>query len=205
MSIRLLTCYSSALGNNIAGVMCVLCVLCLNTSVQAKTPLPSTTPSSAPPAALAVALPSDWLTIGETRLSVLWFDIYDARLASPTGVFESVESPQLLTLTYLRDIKKSALIKETRKHIKPFANESDRKQWLIQLSTFFPTVKKGDQIAFLIDDTGKGHFFHNQKWIGTLEDTAFSSAFINIWLSDNSQYPKLAKRLRGELRNEANL
>ena len=63
-------------------------------------------------------------------------------------------------------------------------------------------MKKGDQLAFYIDAQGGGHFFFNQKWIGVINEPDFSQAFINIWLSDQSSYPRLAKRLRGELTNE---
>ena len=143
-------------------------------------------------------LPDSWKRVGLADLKVLWFDIYRAELFSSNGQFEGLDEPLLLKLTYLRDIRKSDLLEETRKQIQPFAMQTSVESWLSQLDEIGVDIKKGDELAFLINSQGVGHFFSKDRWLGAIEDPAFGRAFIQIWLSDQSSYPQLAKQLRGE-------
>ncbi|MGL5537343.1 MAG: chalcone isomerase family protein, partial [Aeromonas veronii] len=43
-----------------------------------------------------------------------------------------------------------------------------------------------------------GHFWWQEKPLGTLADPQFSAAFLAIWLADNSRDPALTRRLRGQ-------
>ena len=149
-----------------------------------------------------LSFPEDLKKVGQAELQVLWFDIYEARLLNPEGIYSGSGGKMMLTLDYKRRISVEDLLDETEFQIKRFARPSDIRGWLSQLEAFWVTVKKGDQLAFYIDAQGGGHFFFNQKWIGVINEPDFSQAFINIWLSDQSSYPRLAKRLRGELNNE---
>ena len=56
----------------------------------------------------------------------------------------------------------------------------------------------GDRLTFYIDAEGKGHFWWQDKPLGTLADPQFSAAFLAIWLADNSRDPALTRRLRGQ-------
>lgn len=150
----------------------------------------------------AMTAPQGWKTVGSAHLKVFWFDIYTAELQSPSGEFVSYDKPLMLSLNYRRNISKKSLLKETRKQIKPFAEPAKLASWMQKLDALWPDIAKGDQLRFWIDTQGKGHFFHNQNWIGSLEEPAFSRAFIQIWLSPDSSYPKLARKLRGELNDE---
>lgn len=152
--------------------------------------------------AQAMTPPQDWKTVGNAHLKVLWFSIYKAELQSPSGEFLGFDSSLLLSLDYKRNISKKDLIKETRKQIKPFAPQAKLAPWIEQLENIWPDIAKGDQLRFWIDAEGKGHFFYNQNWIGSLDEPGFSAAFIQIWLSPDSSYPKLARKLRGELNDE---
>lgn len=148
------------------------------------------------------SLPGDWKTVGAAELSVLWIDVYQAELLTPEGKFENVGSPAILKITYRRDISQRDLIDETRKQIKPFVDPKKAEFWLKQLQQFWPDITEGDQLSFWIDEEGKGRFYFNQKLIGSITEEDFSMAFISIWLSDKSSYPRLARKLRGELSNE---
>lgn len=154
-------------------------------------------------ACASVGVPSDWEKVGEAELKVLWFRIYDAELFTPNGGFGTMEGPLMLTLNYKRDISKTDLLKETKDQLRLFASDEKIKSWSLKLGRIWPEIKQGDQLSFLIDDNRQGHFFYNQSWIGSITETAFSRAFISIWLSDNSSYPSLAKKLRGEFNDEA--
>ena len=142
-------------------------------------------------------LPQNWQRIGEADLSVLWFDVYNAELLSPDGRYSGINSPLVLKLNYRRNISKLDLLEETQKQIEKFAPTDQTDLWLTKLSQIWPDIRKGDQLAFWIDQNNTGHFFYNERFIGSFKDPAFSDAFIQIWLSDNSSYPNLAKQLRG--------
>lgn len=145
-------------------------------------------------------LPQNWQRIGEADLSILWFDVYNAELLSADGRYVGTKTPLILKLNYRRNISQRDLLDETQKQIEKFARTAQTDRWLAKLSQIWPNIKKGDQLAFWVDQKNIGHFFYNANWIGSLEDPAFSSAFIQIWLSDNSSYPDLAKKLRGSVK-----
>ncbi|MGH1460954.1 MAG: chalcone isomerase family protein [Neptuniibacter sp.] len=155
-----------------------------------------------PVSSTEVTPPDDWERVGAAELKVLWFKVYKAELFTATGVYDQPEMPLLLQLTYQRDISKADLIDETEEQLKPFAPGEKVSAWLIQLDQIWPEIRQGDQFSFWVDEQGKGSFFHNQRWIGTLAAPEFSYAFINIWLSEQSNYPELAKKLRGDSRDE---
>lgn len=152
----------------------------------------------------SVVAPNDWRKVGEAELKVLWFRIYEAELFTPNGSFNTTAGPLMLRLNYKRNIAKEDLLKETKDQLKAFASDENIEAWALRLKQIWPEIKQGDQLSFLIDGGGQGHFFYNQSWIGRIPEMAFSHAFINIWLSDNSSYPSLAKKLRGEF-NDATL
>ncbi|WP_051221735.1 chalcone isomerase family protein [Neptunomonas japonica] len=145
-------------------------------------------------------LPQNWQRIGEADLSILWFDVYNAELLSADGRYLGVSNPLILKLNYRRNISQRDLLDETQKQIEKFTHTEQVDVWLTKLSQMWPSIKKGDQLAFWVDQKNTGHFFFNDNWIGSLEDPAFSRAFIQIWLSDKSSYPDLAKKLRGSVK-----
>ncbi|RVU29464.1 chalcone isomerase family protein [Neptunomonas marina] len=138
-----------------------------------------------------------WQDVGEAHLKVFWFDVYNAVLRTPTGRFDGYDAPLQLCLDYQRKIRKKMLLDETRKHLNPLATQAKVERWMLELQQMWPSVKEGDQIAFQIDEQGKGHFFFNQTWIGTMKDPEFSPAFVKIWLGRSSMFPELAEKLRG--------
>lgn len=150
----------------------------------------------------ASVLPEHWQRVGQAELKVLWFDIYHAELLTPNGEFQPADDDLLLRLTYQRDVRRAKLLKETAKELKRFADEPQIVKWLSELETFWPDVSRGDRLVFYITPEGQGHFFNNDEWLGVIKDPDFSQAFINIWLAEQSRFPKLAARLRGEVLNE---
>jgi hypothetical protein len=151
----------------------------------------------------AKVLPKHWKQVGEATLSILWFDVYTARLLTPTGSYAGFKGPLVLQLKYLRNISQQDLLKETAKQFKKFTSVQQANQWIKELHSIWPSLKKGDQLAFWIDQNGSGHFFLTavntqlSRWIGSVDDQLFGQTFIQIWLSKSSSYPKLAKQLRG--------
>lgn len=138
-----------------------------------------------------------WTTIGTAKLSVLWFDIYEAELSSADGLFNQDQNFKL-TLTYLRDFEADELIDETFNQISEPIEKQQELSWRKSLKAMWPDVKESDQISFIKTNEGTSHFFFNQKFVGTIEDKAFGKHFADIWLAKDSAYPKLASKLKGE-------
>ena len=69
----------------------------------------------------------------------------------------------------------------------------------------FPDIKKGDELTYLTD--GKtGQLLYRQagiaqiKTVGFVQDERMNDAFLSIWLSPNTEFPKLRKQLIGQVR-----
>jgi hypothetical protein len=62
---------------------------------------------------------------------------------------------------------------------------------------FWPDVVKGDVLVFHVDESAVGRFYYNGELIGKQQDEIFSSAFLSIWLSEQSRNQSLKNRLVG--------
>lgn len=148
--------------------------------------------------AVAKPLPQEMKLIGEAELKVLWFRVYNARLESPQGAFVSASMPLLLTLEYQRDISKQDLLEETRKQWQRAGIEpDDQAVWLASLTELWPDIRRHDSLGFYQDADGDGHFYYNQRYLGSIRNNRFSRAFLNIWLSENSDFPQFTRQLTG--------
>ena len=141
--------------------------------------------------------PKSYETVGKTRLKVLWFDVYDAVLKTPNGRYVT-GSPALLELSYLRDIKSKALVKETKKQLANALSDEVLERAASQLGELWPDVTSGDKISFLKLSDDKGVFYFNDNELGEVNMPNFAAAFLDIWLGEDSEYPKLAAQLKGE-------
>jgi hypothetical protein len=136
--------------------------------------------------------------VGEARLSVLFWDIYDASLIAPSGTFTK-QGPFALKLTYLRDFEgddiASRSIDEMRKQ--GMKDEIKLAKWYEQMQQIFPNVAEGQTITGVVDSDQNSHFYYNNSYAGIVEDAEFSQWFFNIWLSENTSEPKMRDNLLG--------
>jgi hypothetical protein len=135
--------------------------------------------------------------IGEATLKVAFFNIYDATLLSPSGSYAPGTEPLLLQLTYRRSIDNQTLVEKTIDELADKFTDQELADFKNQLAEIWPSVSRGDQLAFLLQPTGPGEFFFNGEPIGAVGSQAFNRAFIGIWLGEDSRYPKLARKLKG--------
>jgi hypothetical protein len=143
--------------------------------------------------------PGNMTTVGEATLKVFWFEIYDARLDSLTGQYSQADQPMSLELTYKRDISRKDLLDETAKQWRRQGLSADQfTPWLALLTDIWPDIRKQDSLMFYQDDQSNGHFYLNDRFIGSVNEPGFSQAFLAIWLSENSAFPELSRSLRGE-------
>lgn len=153
-----------------------------------------------PKSGLAMENTAPWETmklVGKGKLSVLFWDIYNARLYTATGQYEEKAYPIALQLTYLRDFKKQQLIEETEKQWQKlgFKDKQKIKQWLETLYQLWPDVKENQSITLYIDAQERSYFYFNDTKLGQLQDPEFAQAFLAIWLSEDTSAPEVRKKL----------
>ncbi|WP_417227245.1 hypothetical protein [Amphritea sp.] len=148
--------------------------------------------------ALAKPLPENLQVIGQAELKVLWFKVYSARLESLAGRYDAAISPLVLHLDYQRDISRQQLLDETASQWqRAKVNPADQARWLASLAQIWPDIRQQDSLSFYQASDG-GHFYHNQRYIGSIKDAGFSQTFLSIWLADNSDFPQLTRALTGK-------
>lgn len=150
-------------------------------------------------AALAFALSaqaSGLQLVGEARLSVLFWSVYDSRLYSDDGSYAPDKRPLRLEIEYLMDIESSALVKQTAQEWRHLDLEHERQQaWLRELAALWPDVSKHDTLTLEVDKRNRSTFFLNGERLGVMEDDDFGEQFLAIWLSPDTSRPKLRQQL----------
>jgi hypothetical protein len=144
-------------------------------------------------------------TVGEGQFSYLFWDLYQARLATADGQFSSYQQnkPILLELTYQRDISKADFVEATLDQWKAQHGQLEERhlRWGRQLELLWRDVKKGDRLACLYRADGLVEFSHNGQSLGIVEDATFGTEFLDIWLGAQTSAPKLRLALLGQNKN----
>ncbi|GAB3034311.1 chalcone isomerase family protein [Bowmanella dokdonensis] len=141
---------------------------------------------------------ADLKLVGQAKLSVWFWDIYQSSLYSPDGKYRQGHYPLALQIRYLRDIKASELIEATEEQWQALAlKDKAIPSWLKQLESIWPDIQKGDELTLEVTQNRISRFYHNGEPIGTFEDPDFGPAFLAIWLAENASYPKLRGQLTG--------
>lgn len=137
---------------------------------------------------------------GDARLTVLFWDIYESSLFTPSGEYYPGIRPMRLEIRYLRAIKAKDLVAQTAKEWQAQGIEDNRHvHWLSVLADLWPNVNKNDVLALAIADNGSAEFIFNGELLGTIDDPDFGRDFAGIWLSPNTTRPQLRSALIGEL------
>ena len=139
--------------------------------------------------------------VGETSLRRFGLHIYDASFWTEDKSNAALDNnTRVLSITYARNIRASRLLYSTKKEWERlgFAGQYPIEAWLVMLKNIWPDVSTGDQLVFVTTSEGKNLFYNNRYTLGTIEDSNFGSAFLAIWLDENSRYKKNRKELLGE-------
>ncbi|MDO6568381.1 chalcone isomerase family protein [Alteromonas sp. 1_MG-2023] len=138
----------------------------------------------------------DAQVVGIAMFTYLFWDVYDATLYAPQGKWQP-EAPFALKLDYQRDLdgKKIAQrsVDEMRKQ--GISDEEKLSEWEDKMIAIFPDVEDGDVITGVATASHTSEFYINGELAGSIEDTDFTQAFFDIWLSENTSEPKLRKAL----------
>lgn len=149
---------------------------------------------------------SDMTKHGEGIMKVMFWDVYKAELFSNQPQFDIKQYPQALKITYLRDIKRQALLEATEDQWQHLAVPIKLQQrWLDQLDTIWPDIAEGDSITAVINQSRKSYFYlsKNQQttFLGSIDESEFGELFLAIWLSEQTSRPELRRQLITNTRN----
>lgn len=136
--------------------------------------------------------------VGEGRLSVAFWDVYDATLYAPNGQW-SPKQPFALSIRYFREIEGADIADHSVEEMKKqgFSDEQQLADWRKQMQDIFPDVKNGTELVALFI-AHKTTFYHDGRISGVIQDLQFSKHFSNIWLSEKTSEPALRKALLGQ-------
>ena len=145
-----------------------------------------------------MALATDvWPLVGEARLKVLIWEVYDSALFTPSGRWQG-DAPYRLSLHYLRNIPAAKLVEETEKAWREQGRNHPRlNEWLGLLGDLWPHITEGDNLVFGLNELGDSAFWFNGSPLGSIEDRDFGPLFGGIWLDPDTPRPELRAQLIG--------
>jgi hypothetical protein len=139
--------------------------------------------------------------LGQSRLVVFGFNIYDAKLwgGENFSAGNYAAEPFALELRYLRSFNGASIAEISLKEMRKLGKVSDEKAaaWLAEMKRTFPDVKKGDALLGIHRSDGSASFILNGKPIGEVSDEEFTRLFFGIWLSPKTSEPKMRNELIG--------
>ena len=150
------------------------------------------------PASSDLALATDvWPLVGEARLKVFIWKVYDSALFTPSGRWQG-GAPYQLSLHYLRDIPAATLVEETEKAWQEQGRSHPRlNEWLGLLGDLWPDITEGDNLVFGLNASGDSVFWFNGSPVGSIDDRDFGPLFGGIWLDPDTPRPGLRAQLIG--------
>lgn len=144
--------------------------------------------------------------VGHGELTWLGFSVYEASLWTRNGKFEDFNSsiPVALAITYQRNIDSADLANRTVEEWERLGifDDTQRREWGEKLKNIWPDVKPGDNITTLITSENVTRFYHNNRVIAVLDDPAFGTALLSIWLDPDTSEPDLRDKLLGKRNRE---
>ena len=137
--------------------------------------------------------------VGEARYTYILFDVYDAKLFAPKGVWD-FEKPFALELKYLRNLSGRKIAERSAKEIRNqgFSNEVQLAGWYSQMQEIFPDVSKGSVLIGVYQPNEETLFYNGEQLIGRVKDPEFGRWFFGIWLSENTSEPEFRRILMGQ-------
>lgn len=142
---------------------------------------------------------SDAKPLGHGRLTYMFWDVYDATLFAPKGLW-SENKPFALKLNYLIDVKGKKIATLSIEEMKKQGAEDAAKlsRWETEMTKIFPDMAAGTSIIGIRTKAGNAVFYKDNQFIGSIKDKEFTENFFAIWLSPKTSKPKLRDELLGQ-------
>lgn len=134
--------------------------------------------------------------VGQGRAQVLVWDLYDAKLYAPEGVYAD-SMPFALELNYLQDLEGRMIADHAIGEIRRFGfkNEIQLAVWHDQMRRIIPDVAKGSSITGIYVPGSTTIFFSEDEEVGRIDDPAFGKEFFRIWFDARTSTPGLRQTL----------
>ena len=154
-------------------------------------------PAIAQDAVQTAGLPNP-VMIGEASLGLIGITAYDARLYTPSGAAFDWAAPMALELDYKRGFSAQALISGTEAELRRIEGDRDDIPTVISvLSECFYDVGKGDSYLAVGQTPDEIELWRNGRKTCTITYPDIRKRFLSIWLSDQSRFTALSRKLRG--------
>ncbi|MEZ5824070.1 MAG: hypothetical protein R3C97_04825 [Geminicoccaceae bacterium] len=136
--------------------------------------------------------------VGHGRFTYLFWDVYDATLFAPGGLYDP-NAPHLLALTYLRDLDGDEIVERSFEEMRRQGpiQPADEKIWRDRLDAAIDDVSEGVTLACLREKDGTSRFFRDAIETVEVSDPELTRRFLGIWLADTTSAPDLRRELVG--------
>ena len=153
------------------------------------------------------ALPQGRL-IGQGRLSVWGFQIYDARLWATAGdpiAAEFWSQPLALEIVYQRSLQGQQIAERSLQEMRRQGDidETTAQRWLQAMRGLFPDVVAGSRITGVNLPRVGATFYLDGRLQGTVNEPEFARRFFGIWLAPQSSDLKLRAAILGAVQGQA--
>ena len=149
------------------------------------------------PDAVTRQLP-DLKPLGDARLRVLAWHVYDASLWSAAAAFMP-DAAHALDIRYAMDIRAADLAERSIEEMRKLGHRDPARlaRWDREMRRVFPDIRAGDRLVGVHLPGREARFYNAQGLIGTVADAEFASAFFAIWLDERTSEPRMRRRLLG--------
>lgn len=136
--------------------------------------------------------------VGQGVFSYVFWDIYEATLYAPNGLWNPSE-PYALTIKYYHAIDGKDIADHSVREIRKqgFTDELKLAAWNAQLKDIFPDVNRGSILSAVFYPGNQTVFYKGSLPIGSIKGDEFGKAFFGIWLSERTSAPDLRRALLG--------
>lgn len=137
--------------------------------------------------------------VGESRLTWLVWDVYDAALYT-SGARFNPSTPFMLELTYLRPLDGASVANKTIEEMQRFGhrNATQTARWKTLMTRWFADIDRNTKLAAMRNTDGSTTFIRDGKTVlGTVAEPEFGRLFFDIWLSERTLRPDLRAELLG--------
>jgi len=134
--------------------------------------------------------------VGQGRAHVLIWDVYEAKLYAPGGVYTE-NQPFALELEYLQELQGRKIADHAVSEMRRlgYKNEMKLAAWHDRMSSIFPDVIPGSIVTGIYMPGGATVFYNGNTQLGKIDDPAFGKEFFRIWLDVRTSTPALRKEL----------
>lgn len=134
--------------------------------------------------------------VGKGRAQVLFWEVYDAKLYAPKGLYADGK-PFALELSYLLELEGRKIADHAVSEMRRlgYKNEVKLATWHDRMSNIFPDVLPGRTLTGIYLPEGPTIFYDGESEAGRIDDPEFGQQFFRIWLDASSSTPMLRKKL----------